>query len=350
MTSPLRTIVIGLGHQSLDDHLPALNDSPMFDLIAVCDTDENKAFDIGNQYHVPAHKDLDELLDQFHGSIDVALVAVPHGSYFPIIKTLAENGIDIIKEKPFAVSFDETKKIKALVEKKQIGIRMTLQRRYNPIFQSFAQLKRRIGNVHAIEARYVMNIGKLDKDWRGSSLSAGGGALIDLGYHYVDLIVWYFGLPDTVMCNLGFDGREGQNYDVEDTAYVQFTYNRKANSDSNINGNLTVSRVHIQKEEAFTALGTRGHVTVKRGMVTRVFGPEEHDKEVLERHGAWPSALIDQLEHCAEELKSGTCRGQIDDEYLKHMAFIEACYHSAKSEKPARPEKFFKELTEGGKK
>lgn len=341
---PQRIIVIGLGHQSVDDHLPAIKESNLFELIAICDIDEDRAFEIANEYHVPAYADLDVLLQHHQGSIDLALIAVPHGNYLPIIEALANKGIHIIKEKPFAASFDEAKKIKRIIEDKNIGIRMTLQRRHNPIFQSFPQLIRRIGNIHAIEARYVMNIEKLDKDWRGSSLLAGGGALIDLGYHYADLLIWYFGLPDTVSCSLGTDGREGQEYDVEDTAFVQFNYDRRSNMDSTINGHLLVSRVHIQKEEAFTALGTRGHVTVKRGSATRVFGPEDHQKEVLERHGAWPSALVDQLEFCAADLSQGRHTGVVDTEYLKHMAFIEACYQSAGRGELVRPADLLREL------
>lgn len=109
--------------------------------------------------------------------IDVALVAVPHSEYLKIIKEVAIDKVDIIKEKPFAISSKEALNLKNIVEANNISSFVTLQRRYNPIFKSFEQLIKRIGKIYAIEARYTMNIADLSSGWRAVKDVAYGGAL-----------------------------------------------------------------------------------------------------------------------------------------------------------------------------
>jgi predicted dehydrogenase len=340
--NPLRIAVIGLGHQSVDDHLPAIAASDQFKLMSVCDLSNEIASRVGSQYETKCFTSVEALLcDQERP--DVALVAVPHARYLPIIALLAENGVHIIKEKPFAASFEDAMELKRIVERYKIYLRMTLQRRFNPVFQSFAQLIKRIGKIFAIEGRYVLNVERLDEDWRASRLFAGGGALIDLGYHYVDLIIWYFGLPDLVTCRVSTGNREGQTYDVEDTAFLHFFYDKDRNGFGEIIGNLVVSRVYPEKSESLVAYGTRGHVTVSRGTVSRFYDKGQKE-ERLERIGSWPSALVDQLEYCADEIANGRGFGKIPESYLQHVALIAAAYESATTGQATRPHDFYQRL------
>ena len=341
----LKTVVVGLGHQSWDDHIPALLESDEFELTAVCDLNAETVSAASQKWGVHGSASLDELLEEHGKSIDVALVAVPHKDYLGIIQKLCAHNIDIIKEKPFATSFVEAVELAECVREHNVVLEMTLQRRHNPVFTSFAQLVRRIGTIHAIEARYVMNIKRLDEGWRASQLYAGGGALIDLGYHYVDLIVWYFGLPEHVNCQISTGNREDQEYDVEDTAFVQFDYNRSDSHENHLLGTLVVSRVYPRKDEGMRAFGTKGHVEVQRGAVSRSYDNGEKE-ERLERFGSWPSALVDQLEACAQSIRGGETRGTVSDDYLKHVAFVEAAYRSAKIGMPVKPQEIFDAMRE----
>jgi predicted dehydrogenase len=220
---PLNIIVIGLGKQCTEDHLPAIRESQLFNLVAVADPSTQRVNEITKEYAVPGYSNIDDLIKNWGSKTDVALIAVPHNEYLPIIKKLAKHKIDIIKEKPFATSIEEANILKDIVAKTNISIYVTLQRRFNPIFLSFRQLIKRVGRIYSIEGRYTLNIGHLDEGWRADKQAAGGGALMDMGYHFVDLIVWYFGLPDSLTCRLSSGNRENQKYDVEDTALLTFT-------------------------------------------------------------------------------------------------------------------------------
>lgn len=324
----LNTIVIGLGKQSMEDHLPAVELSSRFNLLAVVDVNNGCLKSVVEKYKVKGYNSLEKLLSEMSVKPDVAIVAVPHNEYLPIIELLAKNKINIIKEKPFAVSIEEAKVFEELAKTNNIGLYVTLQRRFNPIFTTFNQMNKYIGTIYSIEGRYTMNIPRLDEGWRAQKETAGGGALIDMGYHFVDLINWYFGLPTSISCKLSSKNRDNQEYNVEDTAHINFSYNDAGGDENRVLGNLIISRVYPKKEESITVYGSSGSVQVRRGRLSRkdIDGKEV---EALERQGSWPSATTEQLEKFADYIINGNKKQDIlTREYLEHIAFIEASYAS----------------------
>lgn len=175
MTNGLNIIVIGLGHQALEDHLPAIVESNKYNLVGVVDIDRDHAIGVSEKYNTEYAVSVSEILSKLPLKPDVALIATPHSAYLEMIEELAENKINIIKEKPFATSVNEALRIIDLIKKSNVSIFVTLQRRFNPIFASVPQLIKKIGVLYAIEAKYTMNISKLDSDWRANSRIALGG-------------------------------------------------------------------------------------------------------------------------------------------------------------------------------
>jgi predicted dehydrogenase len=269
---------------------------------------------------------------------------VPHNKYLPIIRKLAEYKIDIIKEKPFATSIEEANELKEIVKNSNISIYVTLQRRFNPIFITFKQLMKRIGRIYSIEGRYTMNIGHLDEGWRANKKTAGGGALIDMGYHFVDLVVWYFGLPDSLTCRMSSGNRENQEYDVEDTVLLNFTYNDQGEDRGRVLGSIVISRVYPQKEESLMVYGSKGSVRVQPGRVSRR-DIDGNEIEVLERKGHWPSAAIDQLEDFAQRIqKNHTTHIAERIVHFEHIAFVEASYDSNEHHDSRNPNDYLERM------
>ena len=151
MTNKLNVIVVGLGHQSQEDHLPAIQEVRSLKLVGVVDTNVSVAKEIGEKYNVPYDISISNLLEKIDRPT-LAIVALPHNEYLPVIEILAKEKIHIIKEKPFAVSMTEADKFFNLSKDYGVSIQVTLQRRFNPIFKTFCQLIRRVGNVHSVEA------------------------------------------------------------------------------------------------------------------------------------------------------------------------------------------------------
>ena len=321
----LRTVVIGLGKQMIEDHLPAAIESENFNVIAICDMDSDKVNVYCDKYELDGFTSLETMLEKI--KCDVAIIAVPHNQYLSVISKLAEAKIHVIKEKPFATCRDEALEIHRLISERNLFLGVTLQRRFNPIFQAFHQLKKRIGKIYSIEGSYVMNIANLDEGWRASRELAGGGVLIDMGYHLVDLLVWYMGLPTSVTARMSRGNRINQRYDVEDTVNLLFDYST-GNHAEKVVGNFIISRVYPKKDERLMVMGAKGIISIKRGVIQRL-DTNGNKIEMLERKGGWPSAAIDQLDYFANIIKGKQYVGVYDyREHFKHIAIIEAAYES----------------------
>lgn len=211
---------------------------------------------------------------------------------------------------------------------------VAVMRRFHPVFTTFWQMRRQIGRVYAIEARQSLNIERLDLGWRASRAQAGGGALLDLGYHLIDLFQWYFGLPSTVSARTGNAAREKQNYDVEDTAFVLFDYVKE--NISAVSGTIVVSRAFPEKSEMLRVLGTKGVIEINRKSIARITR-DGIVQEKLERSETWPSATIDQLDYFCKAI-DGESRSDLDyKRHFGHMALIEACYLSASERRIVEP-------------
>ncbi len=319
----LKVGVIGLGHQSLDDHIPAIFASTDVELVAVADVDKEKLKSFSRDHKdIHAYQQSNDLLESER--LDFIIIAVPHYLHQDIVKEAIKRKIHILKEKPFAISLASAREIKELADQNDVKIMLTLQRRFNPIYFTFFQLIDKIGTPFFIEAKYTFYTDSPHEGWRGKNELAGGGCLIDMGYHIIDLLMWYFGLPDLVFTETSCAAKEGIVYDAEDTAQTIFRYSKQ-----NIFGSLLVSRVVPPKTEYFDVYGTRGIIHIERGKIERR-APNGEIQEVLLREHHWPSAAQDQLEYFVK-----TIRGEKENIgglnfHFNHLAFIEAAYRSKK--------------------
>ena len=265
--------------------------------------------------------------------LDFVIIAVPHCKHYEVTKEALNRKIHVLKEKPFAVSFEEATELKKLAEKNNVYISVTLQRRFNPIYSTFFQLIDKIGKVFYIDAVYTLHTDFPNEGWRGEKKLAGGGCLIDMGYHLIDLLMWYFGLPDRIFADMSSTAREGVSYDAEDTARVMFRYD-----DTDAWGSLLVSRFIPPKQELLNVYGTRGTIHLERGIIER-YSIDGKLQESLKRENSWPSAAQDQIEYFVKVIRGEKENINGPESQLKHMAFVEAAYRSKKEGCSVNPKK-----------
>ncbi len=329
----LRVGVVGMGHQSLEDHLPAIKKSSDVELVGVVDIDKNKLKPfLKNNKEVKVYTSFDNLLKK--QKMDFIVVATPHYTHYEITKRAIINKIHVFKEKPFATSLEMARELKTLAEENNVKIVTTLQRRFNPIYSTFFQLINKIGRPFYIELQYTLFIEKPYEGWRGKKELAGGGCLIDMGYHIIDLLMWYFGLPDRVFAEISFAAKENFIYDAEDTARVIFRYSKKK-----FWGSLFVSRVIPPKKEFIDVYGTRGSIHIERGKIERRSSSGEL-LESLTRKYSWPSAAQDQLGYFVQVVRGNKENITSPEFHFNHLAFIEAAYKSTRENRYINPKDF----------
>lgn len=313
--------VIGLGRQSLEDHIPAIKASSEVELVGVVEVDKNKLNSfLKENPTIKGYNNLDIFLRK--QKVDFVVLAVPHHLHNEMSKKIIKNKIHILKEKPFSTCLKEAQEIKRLADKYNVKVSTTLQRRFNPIYSTFFQLLDKIGKPFYVEIKYTFYTDKPGEGWRGKKKLAGGGCLIDMGYHMIDLLMWYFGLPDKILAETSCTANECQQYDAEDTAQVLFKWEKEE-----MWGSLFVSRVIPPKQEFLNLYGTRGFIHLERGKIERYSSNGELCKS-LQRENSWPSAAQDQIEYFVKVIRGEKENVSSPESHLNHLAFIEAAYNS----------------------
>jgi len=330
----LKTAIIGLGRQAANDHIPGLRDSQHAQLEAICDIDEAKTKEFESKLGVKGYTDYHTLLESAK-DLDFVIVCTPHDTHGAIVEAAAKSHVHILKEKPFARNLAEAHHIKRICEENGIQLMTTVQRRFNPIYTTFFHLKDRIGNPFLIDAQYTLFVSNPEEGWRGNKEQAGGGCIIDMGYHMVDTLVWYFGLPDKVHAEFSAQAKPEKRYDAEDTANILFAF------DNGLHGSLRLSRYSPHKTEYIRVVGDHGIVEVERGGIKRLKSNGEVTENLV-RTEAWPIAAADQIDHFCDVIRGKKPNMGAPEEHLQRVSFIDACYKSKAEGKYISPKELLK--------
>lgn len=330
--TPKRVAIVGLGKQALEDHLPAVQASDAAQLVALCDENAEIAREQRYQLRVPAYTDVREMLR--NEQLDLVVVCVPHCVGRDVIEAAAEHGVHVLKEKPFAMTLAEAGQLASLCGGAGIELMVTLQRRFNPIYTTFSQLADQIGTPFMVDAAYTLHVEDPSDGWRGQVSAAGGGCIIDMGYHLIDLLLWYFGLPDRVLADVSARARPDRRYDAEDSALIHFSY------DSGLYGSLLLSRYIGPKSEQLRLVGSKGVVHLERGRIRRLTNSGEL-VESLSREQGWPAAAASQIDYFCRVIDGVRPNLSAPRDHIAHLSFIAACYQAAHTRMSVNP----KELT-----
>ncbi|MFG3054220.1 Gfo/Idh/MocA family protein [Kitasatospora sp. NPDC048239] len=323
-----RAAVIGLGHQALEDHLPGLLGSGRAELVAVCDSDPDTLRTRQDAHQVPGFARSGDLLDTVKP--DFAIVAVPHHAGRAVVQECAARGVHVLKEKPFATSLPEARELASICETGRVELMVTLQRRFNPLYTSVPQLLDQIGTPFLIDGQYTFHTDDPGGGWRGDVSQAGGGCIIDMGYHLVDLLLWYFGMPTRVLAELSASAVPERGYDAEDTAVIQLGY------DNELYGSILLSRWMAPKTEKLHVVGTRGSVLLTKGQVQRL-ALDGTVVEELNRPQAPASAASAQIDYFCRVLDGERPNTSGPDQHLAHAAFVASCYESKRARRYIDP-------------
>ncbi|ANY65727.1 oxidoreductase [Paenibacillus sp. BIHB 4019] len=193
MSAIFKVALIGCGGIANGKHLPSLSKISEASLVAFCDIQRSNAEQAAAQYGTPGaiiYEDYRELLAD--PSIDVVHVCTANDTHAEIAIAALEAGKHVMCEKPMAKKAADAR---AMVEAaKRSGKKLTIG--YNNRFRSDSLLLKKmceageLGDIyyakaHALRRRGVPTWGVfLDEDKQG------GGPLIDIGTHALDLTLW----------------------------------------------------------------------------------------------------------------------------------------------------------------
>lgn len=262
-TTILHFGIVGCGTASIPV-CEAIVTSPLTELSAVYDVNEELAEDLRRRFQVRKAKTLNELLND--PTVDAVYVAVPHYLLATLTQQALEAGKHALTEKPLAISLDELDRLIALASERKLALGVFFEMRYAPAHAIARELIQAgaIGNIIGVQIQTLIDkpltywqsgyTGRSVNPWRGIGAQAGGGVLLMNTSHLFDALWHVTGLLvtrvsaeiDTLVANV----------EVEDIAGATLRFNNGAI------GSL-IAGAHIlgaQHAECFHLYGSEGQI------------------------------------------------------------------------------------------
>lgn len=207
----LKVGVIGCGMVANIGHLPAYQESPFAEVIAVADPLKTHLKKAQNKFNIPkSYEDANDLIDD--PNIEAVSICSPHWLHIKQAIRAAKNGKHILCEKPICLNLEEIDELIKIVEKNDIIFQTATQKRFDFGNQYIKEgiLKQEIGTIFQASVFWYHSMAQfLDKKpskelvqeiglWRLTDDRCGGGDLLDHGPHYFDLFTWWFGPVESV--------------------------------------------------------------------------------------------------------------------------------------------------------
>jgi len=172
------------------------------------------------------YADWRELLEKER--LDLAVIFLPHADCPDAAVACAERGVHALVEKPMAASVEGVRRMIGAADKAGVILSTAYVWRYHPVVRQMKKLIEEgvTGRVVGCEGRCAA--GRLSRyiegnaGWMLEKARSGGGPMLNLGVHWIDLYRWL--LADEVTEVIGKNVRINQQYDIEDNSFALLTF------------------------------------------------------------------------------------------------------------------------------
>jgi predicted dehydrogenase len=209
----------GVGWIGLN-RLEAIADSGFAEIVAVADISAELARRAGER--CPGAQVASSLEELLASDAEGIVIATPSGLHAEQSITALEAGRSVFCQKPLARTAEECRRIVAAAERRNRLLGVDFSYRHTAAMAAVRQLvtSGAIGEVFAVDLVFHNAWGP-DKPWFYDPKHSGGGCVIDLGIHLVDLALWTLGFPVVDEVNSQFRRSSGG---VEDYAVAQLRF------------------------------------------------------------------------------------------------------------------------------
>jgi len=196
--------------------IPAVN----AELISVYDVNA----EVTSKFSVKAANSIDELLSS---DIDAVYIATPANLHCEQVIECAKAKKHILCEKPLGMTIKETQKMIAACKKAKVQLGTTFMMRFHSQHQAALQMIEagKIGKPVYARTQFSCWYPPIKGAWRQNPKQGGGGSLMDMGGHCIDLLEMFFGPVKAVSC---FVRNTIHRYKSEDSAVAMIQFRNGA--------------------------------------------------------------------------------------------------------------------------
>ncbi len=326
----IRFGVIGAGGFADKKPIPALRESKDCQLEALMVRDLERAKKLAEKHGANKYYDsVDSLLKD--KDIDAVYIATPVYMHKEYTIKAAEYGKDILCEKPMALNPAECKEMIKTCQEKRVKLMIGFMMRFHSYHQRIKELINQGTLGKIISARAQLHLWYPDTPgaWRQTPKLGGGGAIMDLGSHCIDLLCFLLGDVKevvTIVDTIAF------NYPVEDAATLLLKFKNKAQAI--VDNSFAIPN----RENLLEIYGTKGTI-----LASKTIGPftDPQMKLITERgeekfNIPFINLYQAEFEHFAKCIKENREPSITAADGLKNMEIISAAYQSSKTKKIQR--------------
>ncbi|MCM3213144.1 Gfo/Idh/MocA family protein (plasmid) [Niallia taxi] len=278
MDRKLRYGLIGVGNNAVKKHLTNYAMLSNVELVAISDINMEHAEKVAERFAISkVYKNYQDMIKE--ENLDIVSVTTPNSLHADITIYALQHGVNVHCEKPLAINALEAQRI---VDAKNTSGKLVMIGLNNRFTNAAIYLKKLMdtgyfGHIYKINTGWVRRSGIPGRGtWFTNKSIAGGGVLIDLGAHYLDLALYLLGLPEPKYIT----GATYQNF-THTTARNRNGYAGDPNGIFNVEDSATGflglengSTIHfefswasnIEEERTFVeVLGTKGGASIVNG-------------------------------------------------------------------------------------
>ena len=330
----IRIGLVGCGRISVK-HFEAFNEHrDSCHLISVCDVVKERVEEAARVHNAKAYYDYKEMIKV--EELDLVVICTDSGSHPKIGVDVANAGINVLTEKPMAITLKEADNLISACDTNNVNLFVVKQNRLNTTMQLLkkAVKKGRFGKIYMAHINVFWQRPQSYYDvakWRGT-WEFDGGAFCNQASHYVDALQWLIGDVDSIMAMTATMARD---IEAEDTGSAVIKFRNGAI------GTMNVTMLTYPKnfEGSITIIGEKGTVKVGGVAINKIekweFSEYDDDDKLVEQ-ASYDTQCVYGFGHTGYydnvfDVLNGRAKPHIDGRSgRKSLELIRAIYKSAR--------------------
>lgn len=325
--------VIGCGGIADRRTIPGMMLTENAECYAVMDINAEVAENVKNKYNASFATDsVDELLAK---DIDAVYIATPVFCHKEQVFKAADKGKHILLEKPMGITSEEAREIEEYCKKKNVLLGVGFMMRFHDAHRVIKEYieKGAIGEVVSAFAKFNCWSPVSPVKWRQTKAFSGGGTMMDMGIHCIDLLQYLTSLKATEVT--GMCGNQIFEYpDTEDAASAVLRME---------NGALFTVEANFNIPDAiggckFEIYGTKGVISangtigqVESGSVKLTTLTDEGAVKIKPLEYASGNMYTKEIEYFTNAVINRTSAPVTSQDAILNQRIVEAVYESQSS-------------------
>lgn len=331
----IKWCVIGAGGIADRRTIPALLKNENNELVAIMDRVPAVAETVGKKYGVKYFSDERQMLESV--DVDAVYIGTPVMCHYEQAMTALEYGKHVFLEKPIAITAKESRELVDAFKQKNKQITIGYMMKHHNLHEKAKEIINSdgVGQVNDVRVQFSCWYPDIAGAWRQNKQLGGGGAIMDLGVHCIELVEYL--LDDEIQEVKALYSTRTFSYEVEDGGIIVFKTADGVLGHIDVNFNIP-DKASISKLEIY---GSKGYITCngtlgqeETGTLSHLYCPQgdysamqnrQTEKPVL-YEGAGNDLYLKQLDGFCELLRQGKTDYHYSDRAVQVQEVVDKIY------------------------